>query len=284
MKTIKSFIFLFALSIGITSCSDDSNGTTPVAENLLDAYSLTSSFEANGHVLELYSEKEGLTLGYNKLYLRIKEISTGTYVPNATISWNPMMHMADKSHSCPKSKISTMADNTVYTGFIVFQMASNADEHWELNLEYSFGGTTYTTSKQIEVNAPTDGNRTVNVFTGTDDTRYVLAMVPFAPEVAINDFSAVLYKMDSMISFPVVEDYSIAIDPRMPGMDNHSSPNNENLIYDRDTDSYNGKLSLTMTGYWKVNLQLLNPDGEPIKGEAVTEENESSSLYFELEF
>ena len=56
MKTIKSFIFLFALSIGITSCSDDSNGTTPVAENLLDAYSLTSSFEANGHVLELYSE------------------------------------------------------------------------------------------------------------------------------------------------------------------------------------------------------------------------------------
>ena len=51
MKTIKSFIFLFALSIGITSCSDDSNGTTPVAENLLDAYSLTSSFEANGHVL-----------------------------------------------------------------------------------------------------------------------------------------------------------------------------------------------------------------------------------------
>ena len=177
-----------------------------------------------------------------------------------------------------------MADKTVYTGFIVFQMASNADEHWELNLEYNFGGTTYTTSKQIEVNAPTDGNRTVNVFTGTNDTRYVLAIVPFAPEVAINDFSAVLYKMDSMISFPIVEDYSIAIDPRMPGMDNHSSPNNENLVYDRDTGSYTGKLSLTMTGYWKVNLQLLNPDGVLLKGEAVTEENESSSLYFELEF
>ncbi|MEC7771529.1 MAG: hypothetical protein VX798_10115 [Bacteroidota bacterium] len=284
MKTIKSLIFLFALSIGITSCSDDSNGTMPVAENPLDAYALTSSFEANGHVLELYSEKEGLTLGYNKLYLRIKEISTGAYVPNATISWNPMMHMVDKSHSCPKSKISTMVDNTVYSGFVVFQMASNANEYWELNLEYSFGGATYTTSKQIEVNAPSDGNRTVNVFTGTDDTRYILAMMPFDPEVAINDISAVLYKMDSMTSFPIVEDYSITIDPRMPGMGNHSSPNNEHLVYYRDTGLYTGKLSLTMTGYWKVNLLLLNPDGVLLKGEAVTEENESSSLYFELEF
>ena len=119
---------------------------------------------------------------------------------------------------------------------------------------------------------------------GADDARYVLAMMPLTPEVAINDLSAVLFKMESMMSFPIVEDYTITIDPRMPGMGNHSSPNNEDLIYDATTGNYAGKLSLTMTGYWKINLQLLNANDEILKGESVTEDNQSSSLYFELEF
>lgn len=284
MKTIKSLIILIALSAGITSCSDNNESPMPVTENPLEAYNLTSSFEANGHMLELYSEKEVLTTGYNELYLQIKDLSTGEYIPNATITWNPVMHMTQMSHSCPKSEILATEEKTVYKGFVVFQMATNANEYWELNLEYSFGGTTYTISETIEVNAPIDGKKTVNVFMGADDTRYVLAMMPLAPEVAINDLSAVLFKMESMMSFSIVEDYIITIDPRMPGMGNHGSPNNEDLTYDTTTGNYTGKLSFTMTGYWKINLQLLNANDEILKGERVTEENESSSLYFEIEF
>ncbi|UWX55354.1 hypothetical protein NYZ99_01880 [Maribacter litopenaei] len=67
-------------------------------------------------------------------------------------------------------------------------------------------------------------------------------------------------------------------------MGNHSSPNNENLTFDSSTGKYKGKLSLTMTGYWKINLQLFNKQGDVLKGEPVTDENEASSLYFELEF
>ena len=70
----------------------------------------------------------------------------------------------------------------------------------------------------------------------------------------------------------------------MPGMGNHSSPNNEDLIYDPTTQRYNGRLSLTMTGYWKINLMLENQNGDVLKGEEVTELNESSSLFFEIEF
>jgi len=39
-----------------------------------------------------------------------------------------------------------------------------------------------------------------------------------------------------------------------------------------------------MTGYWKINLQLLNETGEVLKGEPVTDTNEGSSLFLELEF
>jgi len=48
--------------------------------------------------------------------------------------------------------------------------------------------------------------------------------------------------------------------------------------------SYFGKLSLTMTGYWKINLQLENESGTILKGEPISETVESSSIYFEVEF
>jgi len=114
---------------------------------------------------------------------------------------------------------------------------------------------------------------------------YVLAMVePTDSEVAVNDIQAMLFKMESMMNFSLVEDYSITLDPRMPSMGNHSSPNNEDLTYDAANNSYKGKLALTMTGYCKLNLKLLNSTGDVLKGEDITDENEASSLYFELEF
>ena len=90
--------------------------------------------------------------------------------------------------------------------------------------------------------------------------------------------------MESMMSFPMVEDFSFALDPRMPGMGNHSSPNNTDLTYNVADTMYHGNLSLTMTGYWVLNLKLLNASDDILKGEDVTEDNEKSSLYLELEF
>jgi hypothetical protein len=85
------------------------------------------------------------------------------------------------------------------------------------------------------------------------------------------------------MSFPVVDDYTIKIDPRMPSMGNHTSPNNVDLTQGSD-DLYHGKLSLTMTGYWKINLQLMNSQDEVLKGETITEETPASSIYLEIEF
>jgi hypothetical protein len=164
-------------------------------------------------------------------------------------------------------------------------MPGNADEYWDITFTYEVEGQEYSVTETIDVTAPSDGKQTVSAFMGSDDVRYILAMVePTDPEVAVNDIQAMLFKMESMMSFPGVENYSVTLDPRMPGMGNHSSPNNEDLTYDAATKSYKGKLSLTMTGYWKLNLKLLNSSGEVLKGEDITEEIEASSLYFELEF
>ena len=284
MKTFKFYTLVLVSAVLFTACSDDNDDPIIVEENPLAAFNLLSSFDANNHTLEVYSEQNQYTIGYNQFFFRIKDNATDTYINNATLSINPVMHMEMMSHSCPTSTISTTDEASVYQGFSIFQMPGNETEYWELNVEYGFGGQTYNLTERIEVKAPGDGMKTVNVFTGSDETRYVLAMMPMTPDVKVNDFAALLFKMENMMTFPVVEGYSIEIDPRMPGMGNHSSPNNEHLTFDSSNLMYKGKLSLTMTGYWKINLKVKNATGEVLKGEDVTEENEASSLYFEMEF
>ena len=120
---------------------------------------------------------------------------------------------------------------------------------------------------------------------GTDGTKYVLALIePKSPKIAVNKMKVGLFKMQTMMSFPSVPDYKITLDPRMPGMGNHSSPNNKDLTYNAADQMYDGDLSLTMSGYWVLNLKVLNSAGDILKGEAITEEHPKSSLYLELDF
>ncbi|UNY98198.1 hypothetical protein MQE36_14040 [Zhouia spongiae] len=281
MKNTIRITTALTLFITLISCSSDDNTpqevTDPVAHLQMVETLNEGSFD-----IELYSETDQLHVGYNALSIRIKDNTSKKYIENAAVDWNPVMHMTSMQHSCPKSEISVSEDKTVYTGFVVFQMPGNSEEYWNLKIDFNINGEAYSVSKKINVVGSTDDYRTVNVFMGNDENRYVLANIPADLSVSVNDFEAVLFKMENMMDFSVVENYIIEIDPRMPGMNNHSSPNNEHLSYDAKTGIYKGKLSLTMTGYWKINLKVLNNNAQAIKGEDVTEENEASSIYFDL--
>ncbi len=284
MKTIKYLFPILCLVLSLTSCStdDDDNNIeiNPVADLMM-----VKSITANNHTIEIYGKDNQFTLGYNEFSVRVKNNATDSYFENPTISWVPVMHMTAMSHSCPRSALAISEFSTVAKGFIIFQMPGNDTEYWELTLTYEIDGTSYEAVERISVVAPADSMTRVSSFMGADDSRYVLAMVkPENPDVMVNDFTAALYKMENMMTFTPVADYMVGVDPRMPGMGNHSSPNNEDLTYNAATQMYDGKLSLTMTGYWKVNLILYNADGAVLKGEEVTETNTESSLYFDFEF
>lgn len=284
MKTLKYIFAVVILSISFVSCSDDDDNT-PALINPLEGLNKIYEISATDHLVQIYSEKQNLEVGYNEISIRIKDLVADKYVNDVEVSWMPMMNMTDRSHSAPHSTLSNSEESTVYKGHLVFQMPSNETEYWELKLNYNLNGQAVATSIRVNVILPANGLKKTQVFIGADDIRYILAYVnPNEPQVAINDMQAVLYKMEDMMTFPIVKKYKITIDPRMPGMGNHSSPNNVDLIYDATSESYNGKLSLTMTGYWKINLKLLNEAGEVLKGEDVTEANPESSLYFEIEF
>ena len=282
--SLKIFVAFVALSIFLISCRTSDDPFTPPSVNELEGLVKVKEFSNDTHTIELYTVTGTTQLGYNDLKFRIKNKSSNQYEKNASVNWSPVMHMTSMSHSGPKSSITKVTpDGTLYTGYLVFQMPQNATEYWDLKFDYSINGTAYTATTVVDV--PDSAKRRVNSFLGSDNTKYIVAYIePRTPKVAVNDMTLGVWKMQDMMTFPVVDGYTVKIDPRMPGMGNHGSPNNVNATQTSAGKLYNGKLSLTMTGYWKINLQLANAAGTVLKGEEVTDQNPASSLFFEIEF
>ena len=285
MKTqLKNIFVILIMALAFTSCSSDDEQITLPVVNELDGLSKFKEMSNATHTIELYSSKGATEQGYNDIKLRIKDNTTNKYVKNADVSWMPIMHMAMMNHSCPKSDVKKVSTNgTLYEGYIMFQMAQNASEYWDLKVDYTIDGVDYTATSVI--NVPASAKRTVNTFTGSDGVKYLVAYIdPSSPKVAVNKMVVGVWKMQTMMNFPVVDGYSMKIDPRMPSMGNHSSPNNVAATQATLGGLYNGKLSLTMTGYWKINLQLLNAEGTVLKGEQIAGDVAASSIFFEIEF
>ena len=267
----------------VFSCTtDDSDDLLPVNEvaDLL----LIQEVVNGSQTIELFNKKGMFETGYNAISIRIKDNTTDSYIEDASLSWMPMMQMPTMQHSCPKSAIAkAVGKSTVYEGFIIYQMTNTDGSGWSITIDYTINGVDYSVTETIEVLQY--DNQNVASFKASDDTRYILALIePQNPSIAINEMKVGLFKMQNMMIFPVVEDYTITLDPRMPGMGNHSSPNNTDLTFNSTDKFYYGDLSLTMTGYWKLNLKLMNSSDVVLKGEDVTAQNESSSLYLEIEF
>ena len=284
--SFKTIFALLAMAFLVISCrtSDDDpidpvNPNTEI-EGLLKIKEVTN----DTHIIELYSKSGSTNLGYNDLKLRIKNKVTNQYEKNATITWTPVMHMIAKSHSCPNSTLQKVSsDGSLYSGYIVFQMPGNESEYWDLKIDYTIGANNYTAKTVVSV--PVETKKTVSAFMGSDNVKYIVAYIdPKTPKVAINNLTVGVWKMQDMMNFPVVDGYTVKVDPRMPGMGNHSSPNNVHATQAAAGKLYTGKLSLTMTGYWKINLQLAKPDGTILGGQEVTDTNLASNLFFEIDF
>ncbi len=280
MKTIIQYFSAFAFLLLSVSCKKDN---PIVAPNPLEGLTLIQTIKNSQHDVELYNETGSLVTGYNKITLRIKS-KDGAFIKDADINWQPMMQMTMMAHASPSIKpINDKATLEIHQGALIFQMASNSTEFWELTINYTIKNVSYTAKDRIIVKESI--RQRVSSFKGTDNVNYVLALVsPAKLKVGINDVEAMLFKMDNMTTFSAVDRYSIKLDPRMPGMANHGSPNNLDLTSTGTNGLYKGKLSITMTGYWKINLQLVNSNNEVLKGEAITGSTESSSLYWEIEF
>lgn len=283
MKRIYILSVLIIALLSISCSSDDDINTLPNTSDV-DGLIKIQEILNTDHTIELWTKSGHFNTGYNNVTIRIKDNNANTFFENYSISWMPVMQMTSMQHSCPHSTISKVpGKNTVYQGNIIYQMTNLDGSGWSLTLDYTIDNVGYSVTEDITVNQY--HNQNVIAFKGSDDVKYVLALIePKAPKIATNTMKVGLYKMENMMSFPVVENYTITLDPRMPDMGNHGSPNNTDLTYRSVEGVYQGNLSLTMTGYWVLNLQLLDQTNSVLKGEEITENHAQSSVYLELEF
>lgn len=289
MKYLKISMLVALIAIFMVSCSKDDD-ITPNNINEIENLQLIKSFSKDGYTLELFNKTGKFQVGYNKLTLRLKDAG-GKYVQNTTMDWMPMMTMnmggMTHQHSSPYSEISKVSGKqTLYQGYIVFIMASDEpDNYWDLHINLSVDGQNI--SIEDKVNVITTESQYNKVYTsgmGTDDENYMLALVePENPIIGTNDIVVALFKKGDNHDFPIVNNYKIKVDPRMPGMGNHSAPGNVDMTQGND-GFYHGKVGFSMSGYWKINLILEDGSGTVIKGEPVTETNPESSLNFKIEF
>lgn len=273
MKLTKLIMVFSAIAL-LSSCSKDKKEEQEKKSTFKEVVTLSSE----GHSVVVSSKNGKLVAGYNPLQVQIKDKS-GKIIEVSNLNWMPMMDMGDMKHSCPKSELKK-SENNIYEGFIIFQMKGK----WQLSFDYMYNGVKYSVSNsEIEVVMPK--RQRVSVFKGSDKKKYVLALIePTEPKAEPNKIEVGLYTMENMKDFPVVEGYTLLIDPRMPGMGNHGSPDNIDLTQKSD-GFYYGTVNFTMTGYWKINFQVENSNKQIIAGTKVPKGKEgSSSVYLEVEF
>jgi hypothetical protein len=172
------------------------------------------------------------------------------------------MEMATMSHSCPVEEPEAKALNKLFPANILFTMPSGEMGSWKLETKVHnhanglFGKALF----EINVTAVTPSQATS--FQGSTGERFYMAYrFNEKPKVGINDVELIIFTSEDG-KFVPAENLVMKMTPEMPSMD-HGSPNNEDPRH-VSKGHYKGKASFTMTGEWRLQLEL--SDGATIVG------------------
>ena len=242
------------------------------------------------YIVYAYSKNGSFHVGYNDIYFIATKKKNGNYIKNFDISgFTPHMQMVkmNMKHSTPVSAgVESFNNNylAVKRGWISFVMATSDAGSWTLKYNYSVLGTNGTTSEtDITVDALPGGQAWIKSFKVGDDTYYLSLVNPLDSKTGKNTVTAYVSKKSTPATTPyslAQEQFVIEIDPRMPDMGNHTSPDNAALTLQSD-GSYQGTLNLTMTGRWRIHLTVKDAQGQVVAGGDELSDG-YSSLYWEV--
>jgi hypothetical protein len=285
MKKIFLIIPFFAAAL-FAACEKDNKETAP--ENPAAGLTKMQEFVDENYTITAWNETGKWQIGYTKAYFTVQD-KDGNFIDNVQLTAFPEMNMGTMKHSTPRSEITKVSGKPLYEAHYVFLMAGV----WNYTIgSYREDMTLYSISDSIEVKKAyrPDGvteRKIISSVKAVDgsDKRYVAALAePQKPKAGINDITAYIYERIDANTYNPAENLRLKLDPRMPAMENHSSPNNADLTFDPVDKTYKGKANFSMTGYWVLNLILQDDGGTVLYGNPVTDEIEQSSLYFEVEF
>ena len=311
MKKVKR-LFLVLAAVALTACNSNDDGVDSGIEipgiNLTDDVDCCSAEEALQVykflqtvkiVPELSTEIDGkynvfaytrngsFHNGYNEIYFVATKKTTGNYIKNFELTnITPIMHMVkmDKFHSTPTGPAAESFDNgilAVKRSWVSFLMNTSEAGSWTLSYDaLVLGKEGKVEKKDIVVNALPDGQAWLKSFKVGDDNYFLSLVNPSDWKTGTNTIKAYISKKSDPITTPyalATETFTVEIDPRMPDMGNHTSPDNTPLVKQQD-GSYQGTINLTMTGLWRIHFTVKDAKGNVVAGG----EEGLSSLYWDV--
>lgn len=237
-----------------------------------------------------YSRTGSLHTGYNDLYFVATKKSSGNYIKNFNIkNLTPLMYMNKMNmyHSTPVSAAFESVDGdhlAVKSGWVSFLMNTSENGSWTLSYDVDVLGVNGGINTQtITVDPLPEGQSWLKSFKVGDDA-YILSLVNSTDwKTGTNTIKAYVSKKSMPMTQPyplATEQFTIDIDPRMPDMGNHTSPDNTSLTRQND-GSYQGTINLTMTGLWRIHLSVRNAEGDVVAGGDDLSDG-YSSLYWDV--
>lgn len=315
-KQVKGLFFIMVVAaIALSSCnSNDDDGAPQIeipgvtfdgdvdccsAEEALQVYKflqtvkiipeLSTVVDGQYNVFA-YSKTGTFHVGYNDLYFVATKKQSGNYVKNFAISdLTPQMYMVkmDKYHSTPVSSgVTSFNDNylAVKRGWISFLMSSSNMGSWTLSYAVSVLGSNGNLEKTaVTVDALPEGQDWVKSFKQDNQTYYLSLVNPSDWTVGGNEIVAYVSQQSAQGTAPyglAEKKFTVDIDPRMPDMGNHTSPDNRSLTRLGD-GSYKGYINLTMTGQWRIHLTVRDAQGNIVAG-GDNLDSGYSSLYWDV--
>ncbi len=243
----------------MSSCSKTSEVTIANPEEKL--LKLSESYaEGAATKVALYADKN-LSAGYNKLYVALYDSANGSQkISSASITLSPEMTMNMNGmimkHGCPVENPSYVASDKLFTGAVIFSMASSASDSWSLAVKVDNNETHKTGIATFSLNVSESTNSSIKSITLSGGTKLTIAVVtPVKPVVGSNDFELAIYQKKDAYQYIPATGYELKQDVEMPSMD-HGSPNNIDPV-EISAGHYKGKVNYTMTGDWRINLRML---------------------------
>ena len=237
-----------------------------------------------------YSKTGTFHMGYNEIFFVATKKKNGNYIKNFDVDdLSPQMLMVkmNMKHSTPVGGSAESFDENrlaVKRTWVSFVMNTSEAGSWTLGYHASvLGSTGGIEVADITVAELPEGQQWLKSFKAGGDTYYLSLVNPTDWTTGTNAIRTYVSKKSTEATVPYAlasGPFTIDIDPRMPDMGNHTSP--DNVALTRQTDgSYQGAINLTMTGRWRIHLTIRDGEGNVVAGGDDLADG-YSSLYWEV--
>ena len=237
-----------------------------------------------------YSKTGTFHTGYNEIFFVATKKKNGNYIKNFDVDdLSPQMLMVkmNMKHSTPVGGSAESFDENrlaVKRTWVSFVMNTSEAGSWTLGYHASvLGSTGGIEVADITVAELPEGQQWLKSFKAGGDTYYLSLVNPTDWMTGTNAIRTYVSKKSTEATVPYAlasGPFTIDIDPRMPDMGNHTSP--DNVALTRQTDgSYQGAINLTMTGRWRIHLTIRDGEGNVVAGGDDLADG-YSSLYWEV--